>query len=182
MKSFHVGSHQFRESLRELLRELWFSHCTIRTSESTPYPDTCEKYRDTPPISIAILLQKYASSWQKVAHTPPICITIRLPFVSRYFCRNIRVRGRWDNPHTSRETPFREWDFAFGELFSELRELLQAVSKDGLSLKSASNVLRANKDIVLKAVTSNGQSLEFAAQELQGRFLKRLRLRRPGGW
>ena len=28
--------------------------------ESTPDPNTSEKYRDTPPISIAILLQKYA--------------------------------------------------------------------------------------------------------------------------
>ena len=28
MKIFHVGSHQFRESLRELLRELWFSYCS----------------------------------------------------------------------------------------------------------------------------------------------------------
>ena len=53
MKIFHVGSHQFRESLRELLRELWFSHCS------------------------------------------------------------------------SRETPFREWDFSFRELFFELRELLR---------------------------------------------------------
>ena len=53
MKIFHVGSHQFRESLRELLRELWFSHCS------------------------------------------------------------------------SRETPFREWDFPFRELFFELRELLR---------------------------------------------------------
>ena len=51
MKIFHVGPHKFRESLRELLRELWLSHCAIR------------------------------------------------------------------------ETPFREWDFAFRELFSELREL-----------------------------------------------------------
>ena len=50
---FHVGSQEFRESLRELLRELWFLHCT------------------------------------------------------------------------SRETPFREWDFAFRESSSELRELLQ---------------------------------------------------------
>ena len=49
----HVGSDQFRESLRELLRKFWFSH------------------------------------------------------------------------FTSRETPFREWDFAFRELFSELRELLR---------------------------------------------------------
>ena len=53
MKIFHVGSHQFRESLRELLRELWLSHCS------------------------------------------------------------------------SRETPFREWDFSFRDLFFELRELLR---------------------------------------------------------
>ena len=52
-KIFHAGSHEFRESLRELLREFRFSHCT------------------------------------------------------------------------SRETPFREWDFAFRELFSELRELFR---------------------------------------------------------
>ena len=39
------------------------------------------------------------SSWQKVVYTPPICITIRLPFVSRYFCRSIRVRGRWNTPN-----------------------------------------------------------------------------------
>ena len=28
--TFHVGSHQFRESLRELLRELWLPHCSSR--------------------------------------------------------------------------------------------------------------------------------------------------------
>ena len=28
--------------------------------KSTPDPDTLEKFHDTPPISIAILLQKYA--------------------------------------------------------------------------------------------------------------------------
>ena len=39
------------------------------------------------------------SSWQKVVYTPPICITIRLPFVSWYFCTSIRVRGRWNTPH-----------------------------------------------------------------------------------
>ena len=32
------------------------------------------------------------------SNTPPICITIRLPFVSRYICRSIRVRGRWNTP------------------------------------------------------------------------------------
>ena len=30
VKIFHVGSHQFRESLRELLRELWVSYCSSR--------------------------------------------------------------------------------------------------------------------------------------------------------
>ena len=49
---FHVGAHQFRESLRELLRELCFSYCS------------------------------------------------------------------------SRETPFREWNFAFLKSVSEFRELL----------------------------------------------------------
>ena len=39
------------------------------------------------------------SSWQRVVYTPPICITIRLPFVSQYFSRSIRVRGRWDTPN-----------------------------------------------------------------------------------
>ena len=38
------------------------------------------------------------SHWQKVVYTPPICIAMRLPFVSRYFCRSIRVRGRWNTP------------------------------------------------------------------------------------
>ena len=32
--------------------------------------------------------------------TPPICITMRLLFVSRHFCRSIRVRGRWDTPNS----------------------------------------------------------------------------------
>ena len=38
-------------------------------------------------------------SWQRVVYTPPICITMRLPFVSRYFCRSIRVRGHWCTPN-----------------------------------------------------------------------------------
>ena len=35
------------------------------------------------------------------------------------------LRGFWFSHCRSCETPFREWDFAFRELFSELRELLQ---------------------------------------------------------
>ena len=53
MKILQLGSNYFRESLRELLRELWFSYCS------------------------------------------------------------------------SCEMPFRKWDFAFRELFSELRKLLR---------------------------------------------------------
>ena len=49
-------------------------------SQIGPWPRYFEKYRDTPPIFIAILLQKYALFLaQKVVYTPPICITIRLP-------------------------------------------------------------------------------------------------------
>ena len=54
--------------------------------ESTPDPDTFEKYRDTPPISIATLLQKYAhilahsrAYTTKLYHDmPPICIAMLL--------------------------------------------------------------------------------------------------------
>ena len=61
-------------------------------------PIHVKKYRDTPPISMAYFCKCMPSLWQKVVYTPPICITIRLPFVSRYFCGSIRVRGRWDTP------------------------------------------------------------------------------------
>ena len=58
----------------------------IRRVESTPDPDTFEKYRDTPPISIVILLQKYAlpladstTYTTNLYHDmPPICIAILL--------------------------------------------------------------------------------------------------------
>ena len=52
-----------------------------------------KKYRDTPPISIAILCKSMPSSWQRVVYTPytpPIWITIRLPCASRCFCRSTR--------------------------------------------------------------------------------------------
>ena len=78
-----------------------------------------ESHRPLTPIhlkSIAIHLPFLAryfcksmpSSWQKVVYTPPICIAIRHPFVSRYFCRSIRVRGRWDTPHTFHQFISRE--------------------------------------------------------------------------
>ena len=54
--------------------------------ESSIDPDTFEKYRDTPPISIAILLQKYALLLAESSmyttnlyhDTPPICIATLL--------------------------------------------------------------------------------------------------------
>ena len=75
----------------------------ITRVKATPDPDTFEKYRDTPPISMACFCKSMPSSWQKVVYTPPICITIRLPFVSRYFFRSIRVRGRWNTPYKNRK-------------------------------------------------------------------------------
>ena len=58
----------------------------FRRIKSTPDPDTFEKYRDTPPISIAILLQKYALLLAESSiyttnlyhDTAPICIAILL--------------------------------------------------------------------------------------------------------
>ena len=69
------------------------------TLKPTPDPNTFEKYRNTPPISIvSCFCTSTPSSWQKVVHTSPICITIRLPFVLRYFCKSIWVRGRRNTP------------------------------------------------------------------------------------
>ena len=58
----------------------------IEDQESRIDPDTFEKYRDTPPISIAILLHKYALLLAESSiyttnlyhDTPPICIAILL--------------------------------------------------------------------------------------------------------
>ena len=50
---------------------------TCRRVKLTPDPDTFEKYRDTPPISIAILLQKYALLFAETS-------IYTTKFVSRY--------------------------------------------------------------------------------------------------
>ena len=63
-----------------------FSRARSRRITLTPDPDTFEKYRDTPPISIATLLQKYAlllaesSAYTTNLYrdTPPICTAILL--------------------------------------------------------------------------------------------------------
>ena len=76
-----------------------FGALFLRRVKLTPDPDTFEKYRDTPPISFVMLLKRMPPSWQKVVYTPEICITMRLPFVSRSFCRSIRVRVAFEHSH-----------------------------------------------------------------------------------
>ena len=73
------------------------------------HPQSGELHRPLTPIllkSIGIhlpFLSRYFGknmppSWQKVVYTPPICIAIRLPFLSQDFCGSIRVRGRGNTP------------------------------------------------------------------------------------
>ena len=59
---------------------------------------TFEKYRDTPPISIAILLHKYALLLAESSIYTTNLYHDMPPFVSRYVCRSIRVRGRLSAP------------------------------------------------------------------------------------
>ena len=74
------------------------------------------KYRNTPPICIAIRLQfvlqcfwcpyalrkgKYCQySSHLYRSTPPICVAIRLPFVSQYFWENLGGCGHRNVPHS----------------------------------------------------------------------------------
>ena len=75
-----------------------------------------------------MLLQKYALLLAECSiYTPPICITIRLPFVPRYFWRSIRVRGRW-NPSYYRVGA----DFGEGNATKDL-----SVKKRGFQWKGA---------------------------------------------
>ena len=74
---------------------VWALH---RRITSTPDHNTSEKYHDTPPISVAILLQKSALVWQKVVFTARILIAICPQFVSQYCCWSIGVRDRWNTP------------------------------------------------------------------------------------
>ena len=75
-----------RKSLAIAIVRFWCAKRPIvfRGVTSTPDPDTCEKYRDTPPICIAIFWQKYALLLAESSiyttnlyhDTPPICIVI----------------------------------------------------------------------------------------------------------
>ena len=69
----------------------------LRRAKSTPDPDAFQKYRDTPPISIAILLQKYAL---RLAESSTYTVNLyhdTAPFLSRCFRRSISW-GRWNTP------------------------------------------------------------------------------------
>ena len=86
MQTIGLANHRFRNTRR--LREARAARGPprIRTVESTPDPDTLEKYRDTPPISIAILLKQYALPLTESSidttnfyhDMPRICIAILL--------------------------------------------------------------------------------------------------------
>ena len=62
-------------------------------SQLDPCPRYFEKHHDTPLISLAICPPPGRKCY---SHQ---CITIRLPFASRYFCRSTRVRGGWNTPY-----------------------------------------------------------------------------------
>ena len=59
LKIFRVGSHQFRESLRELLREFWFSCCSSRemsfregiSYSENQFPNSQSCSKNTPELS-----------------------------------------------------------------------------------------------------------------------------------
>ena len=69
----------------QILVSFWFRYSLVSLQD----PDTFEKYCDTPPTSIAILLQKYALPLAESSiyatnlyhDTPPICIAI---FLQKY--------------------------------------------------------------------------------------------------
>ena len=92
--------------IQELLRKKMFgsaapSFLTIRKMKSKSDTDTFEKYRDTPPISIAILLQKYALLLAESSIYTTNLYHDTPPIVSRCFCRSIGVRGRWNTPNAT---------------------------------------------------------------------------------
>ena len=94
-KQFCVITSSLTSNFSLALSITCFHSQTSGESNRPLSPIHAKRYRDTPPISMAYFCKSMPSLWQKVVYTPPICITIRLPFVSRYFCGSIRVRGRW---------------------------------------------------------------------------------------
>ena len=92
-----IKGHRVRVSLCDTLRRfatlsgLCFLS-VIRMSETPTTTTSQKKYRNTPPICIAIRLRfvlqyfrcPYALRKGKSVSTPPICIAVHLPFVSQY--------------------------------------------------------------------------------------------------
>ena len=81
---------------------------SVRRIKSTLHPDTLEKYRATPPISIAMLFQKYVLLLaENSIYTTNLYHDIRHPFASRCFCRSIsliiRVGGRQNTPKSDQD-------------------------------------------------------------------------------
>ena len=116
----------------------WRQETFIRRVTSTPDPDIFEEYRDTPPISIAILLQKYALPLAESSiyatnlyrDMPPICIAMLLqkyycqgslehPQIQGYILETFRLLIFW--ARRARETLIREGLVAAGshKLFDE---------------------------------------------------------------
>ena len=53
------------------------------------------------------------------------------------------------------------------ELKADKEVVIAAVSNDGNALEYASNTLKADKEVVLAAVSNNGNALELSSAELQ---------------
>ena len=66
VKIFHVGSHQFRESLRKWLRELWFSYCTSR---ETPFREWSFAFRESV-SEFREMLREYPGTLQELREWP----------------------------------------------------------------------------------------------------------------
>ena len=76
------------------------NHLTVRRVVWTHRPNTFESTAMHLPSLSRYFCKSMPSSWQSVVFTPPFCITMQLPFLSRYFWRGTRVRGCWNIPNT----------------------------------------------------------------------------------
>ena len=75
-----------------------------------------EKRRDTPPISIAILLHKHALICAESSIYTANLYHNTAPFVSPYFCRSIRVRGRFGTRPPPKKKIIRSYEDVNGKL------------------------------------------------------------------
>ena len=68
------------------------------------------------------------------------------------------TRPTWQNPAARHETPFR---FASKELRADREVVLRAVAKNGISLALADATLRMDREVVTAAINENGIALEY---------------------